>query len=51
MTTAAAEEVESVVDTVVRDVVCALGVQQWYALHMTELCEGRYEPSFDTPGA
>jgi hypothetical protein len=51
VTTSAAEVVASVANTLVRDVVSALGVKQWYAIYMTELCEGYYEPSYDTPGA
>lgn len=41
----------SVANTLVGDVVSALGVKQWYAIYMTEQCEGYYEPSYDTPGA
>jgi hypothetical protein len=38
-------------NTLVGDVVSALGVKQWYALYMTELCEGNYEPSYSFPSA
>ena len=51
VTTAAAGEVVKVVNTLVEDVMDALGVQEWYGLYMTELCSGTYEPSFDTPMA
>lgn len=51
VTTAAAGEVVKVVNTLVEDVMDALGVQEWYGLYVTELCSGMYEPSFDTPGA
>lgn len=49
--TAAADEVVKVVNTLIGDLVHALGVQDWYALYVTELCSGTYEPSFDAPGA
>jgi hypothetical protein len=49
--TSAAEKVASVANTLLGDVVSALGVKQWYAIYMTELCSGDYEPSYSTPGA
>jgi hypothetical protein len=49
--TSSAEEVASVANTLVGDVVSALGVKQWYAIYMTELCSGHYEPSYLTTGA
>jgi len=39
------------VANVANTLVSALGVKQWYALYMTEYCEGYYEPSYSTPGA
>ncbi|KAH8749191.1 hypothetical protein F5882DRAFT_470731 [Hyaloscypha sp. PMI_1271] len=49
--TSAAEKVAGVANTILGDVVSALGVKQWYAIYMTELCSGDYEPSYSTPGA
>lgn len=51
VTNAAGTEVVNVINTLVGDVVSTLGVKQWYALYITEYCEGYYEPSYSTPGA
>ncbi|KAE9362859.1 hypothetical protein N431DRAFT_551069 [Stipitochalara longipes BDJ] len=51
VTTSAAQDVADIANTLVGDVTSALGVKQWYALYMTELCSGYYEPSYSTPGA
>ncbi|KAN0109993.1 hypothetical protein V8E51_006380 [Hyaloscypha variabilis] len=51
VTTSAAQDVVDIANTLVKDVTSALGIKQWYALYMTELCSGYYEPSYSTPGA
>ena len=51
ITTSASQDVVDIANTLIGDVTTALGIKQWYALYMTELCSGYYEPSYSTPGA
>jgi hypothetical protein len=51
VTSGVGTEVAQLANTLVGDVVSALGVKQWYALYMTEFCEGNYKPSYSSPNA
>jgi hypothetical protein len=51
VTSTVENDLTSIEDDLVDKLAKELGIEQWYSMHMMDLCEGTFSPNASTPGA